>query len=440
MRTAPWSRLAWIAAISVLGACSREPPDGTAGSLDLYQSSPSSTDGPRAEESAAPVDLENPSEIAEPPTPADVDLSGDPAFREFAEAWVRVHRDNDALAAYELFDWTRFFDRATAGVDAAPSFKEQFLQRMRSLLQSSDGVQKIVAQRIQMGDDFRCIALRERRGSPTAVFRLLRSSQDGVDFQVVELTRAAGGRVSAVDVFSLAKGQKYSEEIRWRFLDALVVSGQTPPGINASLYAASLKLSQLVAAGQNEDAVAYYRSLPPTLRASKRCMVWLLQAARHVGPQAYLAALEAYLQQFQGDPSTPMFEMEASVLRRNPQRLLAAIERLEETAAPDAYLEASKAFALVELGRNDEAEARVSAAIEAEPTLQNSYRVKLLLQAKGGRFKDMVETLRAYEKSSPSADQAANWLKDPAFAAFLDSEEYRAWSGGSATNVSEEEG
>jgi tetratricopeptide (TPR) repeat protein len=434
-------RPAWIAALCLLGGgCSQEPKDGTAGSIDLYQSSPSSTDESRTEESAASSDPAPASEVVEPPTPSVVDLSGDPAFRDFAEAWVRVHRDDDTLAAYELFDWDRFFDRATAGIDAAPSFKVQFLQRMRSLLQSSEGPQKAVAQRIRMGDDFRCIALLERGGAPAAVFRLLRANQDGVDFQVVEVTRAPGGRAAAVDVFFLAKGQKFSEEIRWRFLDALVMSGQTPPGVEASLYAASLKLSQMVADGRNEEAVAYYRTLPPMLRASKRCMVWLLQAARNVGPQTYLSSLEAYLQQFQGDPSTPMFEMEASVLRRNPQRLLTAIERLEESAAPDPYLETSKAFALVELGRSDEAEERVSAAIEAEPTLQNAYRVKLLVQAKGLRFKDMVETLRAYEKSFPASDQAATWLKDPAFAAFLASDEYREWSGASARNESEGEG
>lgn len=412
-----------LVATLVLVGCRKEPAGGTAGSLDLYETSQAPP--AKVEETAAPpVEAAKPTET---PEPSD-GLPSDDLCRQFAAKWVQVHYDNDTLAAYQLVDWARIYERALDAVDASPVHKEQFIRLRKSAVQSAEGVQKIVAQSIKRGDPFRFMRVRKLEGVKVAVFRLSRADADAPDYQLVELQPGPDGELRAADIVSLLTGLRYSDEIRTLFLDSLVANNLAPPGFDSTPARAVARMQLLMNENKPAEAFQFYVSMPLGLRRTKRCMLWLLVVARQLGRDVYTEALQQVCDQLPGDPSTRMMRLQLGLLRRNPQQVIDAVDQLELSVGQDAALEAIRASAWSQMGRPEDADKCILAALKEEPSLKDAYRVRLNILVKSGRFDEMAVVLLECQRNGGKVDEMVTWLRDPAFSGFVESKPYKAWA------------
>jgi tetratricopeptide (TPR) repeat protein len=245
--------------------------------------------------------------------------------------------------------------------------------------------------------------------------------------------RLPNGQTKAVDMYVLMSAELISTSMRRAYLAAVagqnrnfverLTQGESDFVRNLPLFT---EITQATVAGQSQRVLDGYQKLPDSLKRDKNFLMLRLQAASTLGNEAvYQAAIDDFLKHHPTDPCVDMVSLDALILKKEFDKTLAAIDRIDKAIGTDNYWELMRGSVLAMAGRFPEARERLLAAERHEPKsveLQWQF-VSLSLQEK-----NFAETANRLSKIRDEFEMVLTDLtKLPDYAEFVRSPEYRAW-------------
>ena len=153
-----------------------------------------------------------------------------------------------------------------------------------------------------------------------------------------------------------------------------------------------------------------------------------LQAAQATNDDGlYLAAMTDLGKTFPNDPSVELTAIDAYILRKEHEKALAAIDRLDKRVGGDPYLKSIKAGVLFDQGKHEEAARFAQSAVDAEPTLRDAHNVRLDIANAQKKYGDMARFLVEYQ--AVFHERLEGFESEPGYAGFVASAEYKRYEG-----------
>lgn len=343
----------------------------------------------------------------------------DPAFVEWARA------AEEGMPRGEMPEVTLDADHvirlATRGVPRQVASRSGFTAALRnpgfggSML---GRIAKEYGQQIGDGGSFRLLRVEATGYGATALFRLM--ADDGrFNYLKFELRKAKGG-ILLRDFHNFGTGQSLAEGFRSVIFVHAAEQGGELDGAVAS-YREVLRNS---VAKKHQEVLAAYRALPPALQKEEVFLRARIQAAQALDSDDLGPALEQFRKLFPDAPPLDLALVTSYAAQSRWEEASVALERLDQ-AVKDPYLDLERAVIALETGDSQAARRLAEKAIEAEPKLAKGY---LFLIGAGLRWEDhalVADVLRRLERATGLTVQEME--KEPSYAAFLRSEEYRAW-------------
>lgn len=263
---------------------------------------------------------------------------------------------------------------------------------------------------------------------PQLIFRGL-SEEGALNYHILELERARGGRLRVVDLYIMISGEKLSETFRRLYLtsaaeaDRSLLARLTQGKGDWITHSKDIqKLAQLTRTGDFDAVLKLYDRLPESLRLEKAILVTRLLAASNTDEAVYLSTIELFEKHFPDDPSLALISIDGFVLKKQPRKAIASIEKLDRFIGGDPYLLVLLAGQHVELKDLPKARSLAQKAIEREPSLPNSYDLLLSIALDQEDFSETARLLSLTEKN----------LEVDMLEAIRDADEYKAFLASSA--------
>lgn len=342
-------------------------------------------------------------------------------------------KDSDAEAVGRLVDYELFLDHITGGLkldsEVKKGFRKGFLER---LSQSPAGLFTAT-----LGQRARILKIHRDQGRTKVLVRvLIGTAPAALTYLDLHLTRNAEGEVVIDDFYSYATGERISETLRRTILPVLASMSKTPlqklvggSDVMAENFQEIVRMGQSVQAGQHKQAIDTFNALPEEVKNQKFVLLLYLQATSEQNESLYKDALTRLRTHFPGDPSMKVHEIDYFLLTRELDKVLPAIEALEEgLGTEDPYLNVMRASACMELEDYDKAAEWARTAIKKEPEVEEGYWSLINISMKHKDYKSVVEGLVGLERFYPNLRDEAG--EDPDYAEFLKSPEGKKWQAG----------
>ena len=211
----------------------------------------------------------------------------------------------------------------------------------------------------------------------------------GVNFLEPVLHRASDASIKAIDLFSFRNGQMFSEVLS--LVGKFLAHPQGEAGGRAFVAA-----TQHHGRGEYAKARAEFLKIPADLRTKVKAIALQgLTIDVQQPPAIYLASIDAFNQNFPGDPAIKLVEIDAYALREEHPKLLASLSSLLEVSGGDAYVRVMRGTAHRTAGDRAAARADAEAAIAAEPDLADAHELLLEIAIDEKQYGEAVTALRA---------------------------------------------
>ncbi|HYD39268.1 MAG TPA: hypothetical protein VEB43_00435 [Anaeromyxobacter sp.] len=272
----------------------------------------------------------------------------------------------------------------------------------------------------QIGDagSFRLLRVEATEYGATALFRLM--GDDGrFNYLRFELRKASGG-ILLRDFFNFGTGQS----LVGGFRSALFVHAAEQGGELEGAVARYRDVVQHTVAKKHQEVLTAYHALPPALQKEELFLRARIQAALALDSDDLGPALAQLRKLFPDAPPLDVALVTSYAAQGRWEDASVALERLDR-AVKDPYLDLERAVIALETGDRRAARRLAEKAIEAEPKLGKAY---LFLIGAGLRWEDhalVADVLRRLERATGLT--ILEMEKEPSYAAFLRSAEYRAW-------------
>lgn len=292
----------------------------------------------------------------------------------------------------------------------------------------------VVGQNIKNGGSYKFLRLRLVDGEPRALFRLINSSEGGVNYHDMVLVAPDKGEVRFADLFIYLAGERISDTLR-RSLLPLAVHEQR--GLLAKLtgqesdYIKSLpaitRMQQQNREGKPEQALKTVKALPASVQRDKNILIQRIGFANAAEDgKEFTAAVEDFQKAFPGDPALDLLLLQSLQLNKKYDEYMKAADNLDRKLGGDPYIHVLKAGVLSEQQKLDAARESAKTAIAAEPSMKAAYWTLLsILLAQ----KDYAETARnlTVVEDDLGVQLADDLGQVEIFAEFAKSEEGRKW-------------
>jgi tetratricopeptide (TPR) repeat protein len=203
-------------------------------------------------------------------------------------------------------------------------------------------------------------------------------------------------------------------------------AGAEPTG-DAKLVSVFDQMSKKRKEGQFQAALDIYDALPDDLKKDKFILIECINNAKHLKGKPYADAIRAYRQAFPNEPNLNLFMMDGYLEHKLYDRALASIDALDQSVGGDTYFDLERAKTYRLKGDRDEAKKCAEKAIKTDPKLEPAYKFLLEISLEEHRFSETARVLTLMQKHLPDRMPAVQ--TDAAYAGFLKSSSYRAWSG-----------
>jgi hypothetical protein len=254
-------------------------------------------------------------------------------------------------------------------------------------------------------------------GSPRPVIRLL--FEQGLNYYQLELDKR-GEQIRVADFYLYLAGETMSDTLGG-LIDLL---SNTPSATSATTVT---KIKQLVRAKQWQEAHGLYKTLPAALRASKPVKLLEVTIASELGDDAYVAAMDDYAKAYPDDASLALIQIDRTVLRKEYDATLAALDKIDKQVGGDPYLEVMRVDAYTSQGKLPDALAAAKRGVAAEPSLEHTWWALLTAQTATEHYADAMPTLETL-RDKFGADITTDTLGgDARFGALVASDAYQAW-------------
>ena len=370
------------------------------------------------------------------PGPAGAGSSGTAVTEEECRALAATIEDavqaGNTVVFNGVIDWDEILKRATAGIEVPEASRNGFIQGVKSSMEQEQGLVPQIIGTIQGGGSYKFLHRGVRDGQKTILFRLVTSELTIANYHDFVLARRPDGKVRAVDAYMFLSGELISQSIRRLYIP---VAAKVAPDLLDRLQGTERAIAKNLAGfermttevrnGHPADALKIYRQFPPELKSDKNLLLIRLQAAQDVSDEEYSRAIEDFRATHPDLACVELLSIGYYLLKKDPRRAFACIDRFEKAVGGDPYLNVVRATIHTEAKEYDAARKDARSAIAQDPTLQDAFWSLLTISLQEHQFAETVKLLNQLEDSFhvPFGDMT----QLPVFAEFVRSPEYHAW-------------
>ena len=284
--------------------------------------------------------------------------------------------------------------------------------------------EQIVAQWYNTGS-LRFLGVR-RDSSGTRLLYRFSSPTEGLNY-IEFLVGERDGEPVLVDMYTSLLGENFSAVMRHSYLQP----GSNPlyrlvgKGVNGEeLSAALLEIKQMMQAGEYQEILDYYKTLPKSLRLQKLVHIQRIQAAAQLDDDMqYETILGDAIALFPNDPGIDLMLMDYYTLRGQYDSVLHLVDRLDEQMQ-DPYLDYQRGSMALEKGKYDQAREYGEKLIAFDSSMVEPYLLMIAIAMYEKDAKALSESLERMQLSGTSDIAFENVESDPDFVWFVESSEY----------------
>lgn len=381
---------------------------------------------------SAPVDAQLASEQAvdaQPivPAPPAAQLSDD-ELTAYAAEIESVAANQDLAAAGNLIDVGLFTDTIFSGMDTSTGEMRNFRVGMSSRVGE---IMSAILSQAGAGATYKFLRIRQVDGRPRLLFRLKHAS-GAINYHELLVDRPGGGEIKIADIYVYMSGELMSQTMRRMAMSANAQSNKSwieKLSESDRAYVDNIEklgeINQLVAAGKSAQALELYKSLPQSIKSLKPVGIVRINAAQDCGEAEYMAAMEDYRQSYPNDPALLLMEIDYYFLRKEHDKVLSAIDRLDQAIDGDPFLKQMRGGILIDAARWDEARTWLAKAIEQDPQNLDAYWQLIAVELKRSDFAAVKETLQRIDQTFTM--EWSDLTQSPEYAEFVKAPEYAAW-------------
>jgi hypothetical protein len=308
--------------------------------------------------------------------------------------------------------------------------------QLRVIGELREGSGKAFARLIQSGFRLSFVGIRVKQKVRHVLFRVSGQAPGAVEMRLsyfeVRLARHADGQVAGDDVYQLVQGESTAQFLRRSFL-------QSTTGTSLSKEERVLRenikrvtpIMMALKAGDRREAYEIFAKLPPEVQKLKTVTLIGIGAARDVGPDAYIQAIEMFRTEYPNDPAVDLLSIDYFLLRKDYVRTLECVDRIDKAIGGDPYLAIYRSQCFVGMGRMVDSRKALEDASGQEPKTEEvtQTRVVALALSEKNHADALTWLKKAVEEfNTPSDDEILR--RDSRFEEFLSTPQYRefqAW-------------
>jgi tetratricopeptide (TPR) repeat protein len=264
----------------------------------------------------------------------------------------------------------------------------------------------------------------------SVLFRLL-SSNGALNYHDWLLGRSKTGAVTATDCHIFLAGELYSDNLRRSFLPlahkSAGASVENLSGPEKDFVAHFDKFALMGRYAQERNwrqALKTYKELPASVQASKPAMNIRLLAAQAVSSAEYLATIDDFRKHYPNDAMIDLISIDGYILRKDYDRALEAIDRVDKSLGGDPYLKVLRGNILLRQHKLDAARDLVQKALNEDPNLLRAYYAMIEISLDQ---RDYAETVKWLKKAESLGVTFGDLTRVRSFDQFVRSPEYKAW-------------
>jgi hypothetical protein len=287
---------------------------------------------------------------------------------------------------------------------------------------------RLFCQWLRGAASYKLVSLRTVDGQPHPIMRrLISDRKSGAMFvgfdELVLATPKGASKPLLADVFAFRQGVWLSE-----LLAANAVEGAQTDYLGASGKHAEVRAAQaMMRAGDGAGALAAIDALPPAVRKERGVQMLRVRSTVGLSTDAYKQALAELAQTFPDDPAIALIEIDGALDIEDFDGAMRWIDVLEKTIGVDAFLESTRAVALIRKGNLDQALERINAAVALEPTLTRALEIKLDVLIAKKQWPDVLATMTELETKHAIRFQLAELRAEPRLTELVESPAFAEW-------------
>jgi tetratricopeptide (TPR) repeat protein len=350
----------------------------------------------------------------------------------FAKDLMATMKSSDRTSLANIFDYEALIQAALSGLGISESGKADFQRGFMSSVNERGGPLGDGAAAVANGGTFRLLRLVDTPEPKRLRFRMTMPNGEGVNYIDLVLSRRANNVVKAVDFYSFASGEYFTQSVR---RTGVTLAAEKDKGILARLTGADRdfakygpvmkRMGEALRESRFQEALNDYETLPDSLKKEKMFMLVRVRAAMGVSDQKYQEAMEVYRSLFPNDPSTVLVSIDHFAMKKEFAKCTELIDQLDTAVGGDPYLDILRASMLIEQKRFDEAISTAQKAAKDLPDFPDTHFALISACLAGKRYGPIPHELDALEKDLHIP--LANISSVPEYAGFAKSPEYLSW-------------
>jgi hypothetical protein len=354
--------------------------------------------------------------------------------RQWAALFVKAMTAGDVAGSNNLIDWDALLEKATAYPNLTPAQGKQrgeFIGGAIKATKSSAGFCGQVIDNVHKGGTYKLLRCREVEGQRRALLRMI-TADGGLNYHDFVLASRDGGVVRAVDCYVFLTGQLLTEAVRQAFLPFARTWSkggldQLAPDDREFLthFSEFTSLANSYRDKEHRRVLETYKRMPESLKKLKNVLAIRLNAAQQISDEENLRAIDDFRKYYPNDASVDLIALDAFMLRKAYDQVLAGLDRVDKAVGGDPYLKGLRANALMLQGKTEAAVKMAEAATAEEPTLQPAYVVILTLSLDKRDFAKTAQVLSALQTKCGLKFQDLTTV--PEYKEFVKSPQYKAW-------------
>ena len=355
----------------------------------------------------------------------------DAEVKQFAVQLEKAASSGNATAISDVIDADALGDTALAGIGFSSAFKNDFIGGMRQGMAKDGGFGKQITDATAKGGTFRLLRTVTVDGKQRVRFRLMMPELGGVNYMDFVLARRKGGAIKAVDVYIFTSGEMISATMHRMMLPMAEKQGllarlrQEDKGYIEATKAFG-EMAAALRQGNAKEVVRRYNALPEVMKKEKMAQIVRLQAASAGDEGEYQQALERFQKDFAGDPAADMMGIDYYFLRKNYNKALEMVDRLDKAIGGDPALNLIRAGTLGEAGRTQEVIPLLQKTIKEMPDDVFAHYMLLGMYLQEKIYEPVPELMKKLAALGEKMEDPKD-VQEPMWKAFVKSPQYQKW-------------
>ncbi len=348
-------------------------------------------------------------------------------YVEFSRHLERAINTGNAKFCDKCIDLDALVAKSAAGLKVSAACIKDF----RDGVEERFSFAKVMCDFVQKSGKYKLLRIRRINGRVCALFRL--AGEDGLNYHDLLLKTDRKGRVKIEDLYVHMSGEWLSRTFRRGLLPLALLdkSGRPRKGISGpdADYIKNIftirRMQQLAAVGKFKDALVVYRALPRSVQRRKGILILRVLWATNVGDKELKSAIEAFVKAYPNDPAVDMHVIDLYFMKKQFDRVLKALNRVEKRVGGDPYLHYYRALIYKEKNQSAECKKWARRAIAEEQDMVEPYSLLLSHSLDEKDFKETSRLLTVFE--TRLGFEIEDLTKIAEYAEFVKSSEYKAW-------------